>query len=65
MANFSFDIVSELNKAELNNVIDQVQREVGNRYDFKGTSVDIDWLNADKTGFKLTADNEMQIYILI
>jgi hypothetical protein len=37
MANFSFDIVSEYDKAEMNNVFDQVQREIQSRYDFKGT----------------------------
>ncbi len=33
----SFDIVSELNHHELTNAIDQANREVGTRYDFKGT----------------------------
>ncbi|MCB0281221.1 MAG: YajQ family cyclic di-GMP-binding protein [Calditrichae bacterium] len=33
----SFDIVSELNKHELTNAIDQANREVTTRYDFKGT----------------------------
>jgi uncharacterized protein YajQ (UPF0234 family) len=37
MAQFSFDIVSDYDKAEMNNVFDQVQREIANRYDFKGT----------------------------
>ena len=35
MAQFSFDVVSEFDKAEMNNVLDQVQREISNRYDFK------------------------------
>ena len=34
----SFDIVSEVNLHELTNAIDQANREVGNRYDFKGTN---------------------------
>ncbi|MEC8063227.1 MAG: YajQ family cyclic di-GMP-binding protein [Pseudomonadota bacterium] len=34
----SFDIVSEVDKHELTNMIDQVQREIENRFDFKGTS---------------------------
>ena len=61
MANFSFDIVSEYDKAEMNNVLDQVQREIGNRYDFKGTPAELVWLNADKTGFKIIGDSEYQI----
>jgi cyclic-di-GMP-binding protein len=61
MANFSFDVVSEYDKAEMNNVLDQVQREIGNRYDFKGTPAAIEWLNSDKTGFKITGSGDWQI----
>ena len=61
MADFSFDIVSEYDKAEMNNVFDQAQREMSNRYDFKGTSAELDWLNGDKTGLKITGDAEFQI----
>jgi cyclic-di-GMP-binding protein len=34
----SFDIVSELNSHEVANAIDQANREVGTRFDFKGTN---------------------------
>jgi len=61
MANFSFDAVSEYDKAELNNVFDQVQREITARYDFKGTPAAIEWLNSDKTGFKVTGNGDWQI----
>jgi uncharacterized protein YajQ (UPF0234 family) len=61
MANFSFDIVSEYDKAEMNNVFDQVQRELQARYDFKGTPAEIEWLNSDKTGLKITGNGEWQI----
>ena len=33
----SFDIVSELNRHELTNAVDQANREVGTRFDFKGS----------------------------
>ena len=33
----SFDIVSELNPHEVTNAVDQANREVGTRFDFKGT----------------------------
>ncbi len=33
----SFDVVSEFDAHEANNAIDQANREVGNRFDFKGT----------------------------
>src|ERR1051326_5666731 len=61
MANFSFDIVSEYDKAEMNNVLDQTQREIANRYDFKSTPAEIDWLNGNKTAFKIVGNGEWQI----
>ena len=33
----SFDIVSEIDKHELSNAIDQANKEVGTRFDFKGS----------------------------
>ena len=65
MANFSFDIVSEYDKAEMNNVFDQARREIENRYDFKGTPATLDWLDTDKTGLKLTGNGEWQIDAII
>jgi cyclic-di-GMP-binding protein len=65
MANFSFDIVSEYDKAEMNNVYDQVQREIQGRYDFKDTSAAVEWLNSDKTGLRVTGDGEWQIEAII
>jgi uncharacterized protein YajQ (UPF0234 family) len=61
MANFSFDIVSEYDKAEMNNVFDQTQREIQSRYDFKGTPAEIDWLNSEKTGIKVVGNGDWQI----
>ncbi len=61
MANFSFDIVSEYDKAEMNNVFDQAQREIVNRYDFKGTPAALEWLDADKTGIKVIGNGDWQI----
>lgn len=61
MANFSFDIVSEYDKAEMNNVFDQAEREMASRYDFKGTPAGIEWLNADKSGLKITGSGDWQI----
>jgi len=60
MASFSFDVVSEYDKAEMNNVFDQAQREIASRYDFKGTPAELDWL-PDKTGLKVTGAGDWQI----
>ena len=42
MAEFSFDVVSEFDSAELTNALDQARREVGTRYDFKDTQTAYD-----------------------
>lgn len=60
MANFSFDIVSEYDKAEMNNVFQQTEKEIGNRYDFKGTPAAIEWLG-DKVGFKIIGAGQWQL----
>lgn len=65
MANFSFDVVSEYDKAEMNNVFDQTQRELDSRYDFKGTPAQLEWLDSDKTGFKVTGNSDYQIDAII
>lgn len=57
---FSFDIVSDYDKAEMNNVFDQTLREIDNRYDFKGTPAALEWLD-DKKGFKVTGNGEWQL----
>ena len=38
----SFDVVSDFDEQELRNALDQVRREVQQRYDFKGAQVDLD-----------------------
>lgn len=60
MPTFSFDIVSTYDKAEMNNVFAQTEREMSNRYDFKGTPAAIEWLG-DKSGFKLTGAGQWQL----
>lgn len=42
MAEYSFDVVSEYNGAELTNALDQARREVGTRFDFKDTATAYD-----------------------
>lgn len=59
MPSFSFDIVSDFDKAEMNNVFAGTEREMSNRYDFKGTSAAIEWLG-DKSGFKIIGAGQWQ-----
>ena len=60
MASYSFDVVSEYDKAEINNVFMQAGREIANRYDFKNTPAGLEWLG-DKAGFTITGNSDMQI----
>ena len=64
MPQFSFDIESSYDKAEMNNVEQLVVREIANRYDFKGTPAAIEWL-AEKKGFKVIGSNEWQLNTVI
>ncbi len=62
--NHSFDIVSEVNVAEMHNAVVQAQHEIAVRYDFKGTKAAIEF---DKKEAKLTllADNKGQLDTVI
>jgi cyclic-di-GMP-binding protein len=51
----SFDVVSDFDEQELRNALDQVRREVGQRYDFKGVTVD---LTQAKEEIVLVTDDE-------
>jgi len=54
----SFDVVSEIDHHELKNALDQANREIGTRYDFKGSNARI-----EQTGnaLSLEAESEFQI----
>jgi uncharacterized protein YajQ (UPF0234 family) len=54
----SFDIVSEIDMHELSNAVDQTNREVGNRFDFKGSDATVEQGSEELT---LKAQNEFQL----
>jgi uncharacterized protein YajQ (UPF0234 family) len=60
MADASFDIVSEINLQEVDNAITQAQKEIGTRYDFKGSAASVEFNRKDKE-LTLTADGEPQL----
>ena len=64
MAQFSFDIESTYDTGEMNNVYDQVQKELGNRYDLKGTHAQLEWLE-DKKGVKIYGDSQYHLDAII
>lgn len=56
----SFDVVSEVNMQEVKNAVDQVQREIGTRYDFKGSKSSIE-LKEKETQIIIIADDKMKL----
>lgn len=54
---FSFDVVSDYDLAEMTNALDQAQRELGTRYDFKGTSAKIEF-GENKEGVQIEGDSK-------
>ncbi|MCD5363891.1 YajQ family cyclic di-GMP-binding protein [Chromobacterium aquaticum] len=54
----SFDIVSEVNKVEVRNAVEQANKEVSTRYDFKGSDARIETGDKELTLF---ADAEFQL----
>lgn len=62
---FSFDIVSDYDKGELNNVYEQARREIINRYDFKGTKAKLEWLDQNQNAFKITGDSDFHIEAIL
>jgi uncharacterized protein YajQ (UPF0234 family) len=53
----SFDVVSEFDRQELVNALDQVRREITTRYDFKGATAD---LELGKDEITLVTDDEFR-----
>jgi uncharacterized protein YajQ (UPF0234 family) len=59
----SFDITSTIDFAEVDNALNQARKEVGQRYDFKGSTAEITISVPDKT-LTLLADDEMKMNAL-
>ncbi|HCP34816.1 MAG: YajQ family cyclic di-GMP-binding protein [SAR324 cluster bacterium] len=60
----SFDIVCQVDFQEVTNAVDQARREIGNRYDFKGSNCAID-LDNQKGELLITADDEYKMETVI
>jgi uncharacterized protein YajQ (UPF0234 family) len=54
----SFDVVSEIDQHELTNAIDQANREISNRFDFKGTDSKIELVENNLT---IISSSEFQV----
>jgi uncharacterized protein YajQ (UPF0234 family) len=57
MADSSFDIVSKLDRQEVDNALGQTAREIATRFDFKGTGATIEWQGEQAIEISASADD--------
>ena len=55
---FSFDVVSDFDRQELVNTLDQVKREISQRYDLKGTDTSVE---LDKENIFIITNSELTL----
>ncbi|SDQ77512.1 YajQ family cyclic di-GMP-binding protein [Thermostaphylospora chromogena] len=59
MADSSFDIVSKIDRQEVDNALNQTVKEVGHRFDFKGTGASISW--SGQKSIEIKANSEERV----
>ena len=59
----SFDIVVEVNTQEVDNAVNQAQKELAQRYDFKGSKSKIDW--DKKTEIVIVGDDDFKLKAVV
>ena len=57
MADSSFDIVSKIDRQEVDNALGQTAREIATRFDFKGTGASIEWQGEHAIEISASADD--------
>ena len=60
---YSFDVTTGGDLQEVDNAVNQAQKEIGQRFDFKGSKAEIDFKRADSV-LVLTADSDFQMTAL-
>ena len=59
MADASFDVVSKVDRQEVDNALNQAGKELSQRFDFRGTNATVAW--AGEEGVTLQADTEERV----
>lgn len=54
----SFDIVSQVDRQELDNAVNQTRKEIGQRYDFKGTKTEI---TLEEDSIQILSDDDFKV----
>ena len=62
MASFSFDVVSDFDRQELVNTLDQVRRDVGQRYDLKDSATE---LELEEGSLTITTASDMTLEAVV
>jgi len=60
MADPTFDIVSKIDIMEAKNALDQAQKEIAQRYDFKGVGAEANWSGDDKLLLKASSEERVK-----
>ena len=60
MADSSFDVVSKVDRQEVDNALNQAAKEVGQRFDFKGTGASIAWHGDTGVEIKASTDDRVR-----
>ena len=58
-ADSSFDVVSKVDRQEVDNALNQAAKELGTRYDFRGTDATIEWKGEDAV--EIVANSEDRV----
>ncbi len=59
---YSFDVVSKVDLTEVKNAVDQTEKEISTRFDFRGTVSEI---KIEDSSLKLTSDDEFKLEQLL
>ena len=57
---FTFDVVSKVDLQEVSNAVQQASKEIGTRFDFRGSKSSIDW-NEKDLALTLISDDESKL----
>jgi uncharacterized protein YajQ (UPF0234 family) len=60
VADSSFDVVSKVERQEVDNALNQASKEVGQRFDFKGTGASIEWSGEDAVVITANSDERVK-----
>ncbi len=60
MADSSFDVVSKVDRQEVDNALNQAAKEIGQRFDFKGTGAAITWSGQEAVEIVANSDDRVR-----